>query len=335
MFGTRARPSLRWSLRKQGPGAKRPCGIKPSELSRRAVLAGLGAAATFSFAPARATTAPSPYKVGAIEIMIVSDGVLNVPLSFLLPETPPAEAAALFKAHSLPEGGAPLQTNVLLVKTDAERILIDAGSGSGFQPTSGKLQENLEAAGIAPDSITKVIFTHAHADHLWGVMDDFGDGERFPNARYVIAADEWDFWTNPDTPGRLPDVFKGIALGSARVLKAISGKIERRKAGDALAPGLTYVATPGHTLGHMAVLVEDGGQRLIAGGDVLTNAAVSFTRPDWRIGSDLDRDRGIATRKRLLDQLATDRIPLMGFHLPWPGCGTVERAGTAYRFVPL
>ena len=85
----------------------------------------------------------------------------------------------------------------------------------------------------------------------------------------------------------------------------------------------------------MSVLIEDGGQRLIVGGDVLTNTAISFARPDWRIGADLDRDQGIATRQRLLDQLTTDRIPLIGFHLAWPGYGAVERAGTAYRFTPL
>lgn len=316
------------------PGSRLP-GNTCRKISRRRVLAGLGAAAALPLGPGRATPAPVTHKVGAIEIMVVSDGVLNVPLSFLLPETPPEEAAALFKARGLPAGGAPMQTNVLLVKTGAERILIDAGAGAGFQPTSGKLQENLEAAGIAPEAITKIVFTHAHADHLWGVMDDFGDGERFPNARYVIAADEWDFWTDPDTPARLPDIFKGMALGSGRILNAIGRKTDRRKAGDTLAPGLSYAATPGHTPGHMAVLIEHGGQRMMAGGDVLANAAISFARPDWRIGSDLDRDRGVTTRKRLLDQLATDRIPLMGFHLPWPGHGAVERSGTAYRFVPL
>ena len=85
----------------------------------------------------------------------------------------------------------------------------------------------------------------------------------------------------------------------------------------------------------MAVLVENSGQSLIVGGDVLTNTAISFARPDWRIGADFDRDQGINTRKRLLDQLAADRIPLVGFHLAWPGYGAVERNGTAYRFTPL
>jgi glyoxylase-like metal-dependent hydrolase (beta-lactamase superfamily II) len=304
-------------------------------LHRRAVLAGLGATLALPGSRARAATAPVTHKVGAAEVSIISDGALNVPLSFSLPQTPPAEAAALFRAHGLPEGGAPVQTNVVLVKTGNELILIDAGSGPGFQPTAGKLQENLEAAGIAPGSITTVVFTHGHADHLWGVIDDFDDGDRFPNARYVIAAAEWDFWTNPDTASRVPDALKGMALGSSRILKAIEAKTERRKDGETVAPGLTYLATPGHTPGHMAVMIESGGQRLIVGGDVLTHTAISFARPDWRIGSDFDQDQGISTRKQLLDQLAADRIPLIGFHIAWPGYGAVERTGTAYRFTPL
>jgi len=102
-----------------------------------------------------------------------------------------------------------------------------------------------------------------------------------------------------------------------------------------VAPGMVYVGTPGHTPGHMAVGVENTGQRLLIAGDVFNNNAVSFAKPEWRVGGDFDRDQGITTRKQLLDQVATDRIRLIGFHLSWPGYGMVERRGTAYRFVPV
>ena len=204
-------------------------------MDRRAFLGGLGAVTIAPYA--RAATAPVPHKVGAVEVMVVSDGVLNVPLSFTLPENTSAEAAALFKANNLPEQIQPAQTNPVLIRTGNEFVLIDAGSGPNFQPTAGKLQENLEAAGIAPEKITKVIFTHAHADHLWGAIDDFGDGDRFPNASYVIAAQEWDFWRDPATADKMPDWLKGMALGTARTLAKIENKIERRKAGDTVAPG--------------------------------------------------------------------------------------------------
>jgi glyoxylase-like metal-dependent hydrolase (beta-lactamase superfamily II) len=302
--------------------------------NRRSVLAGIGAAAAAPLLPATAAQPPFRRKVGAAEVLVVSDGVLNVPLTFVLPETPREQAEALLTSHGLPPAGAPAQTNVTLVRTGSDLILIDAGSGANFQPTAGKLSENLEAASIDPARVTKVVFTHGHADHLWGAIDDL-DEERFPNASYVISSAEWDFWTDPATFGRAPDWLKPMAQAAARILKRLEPKTERRKAGDTVAPGLSYVESFGHTPGHMSVMIDSGGERLLVGGDVLTHPAISFARPDWRIGSDFDGDRAIATRKRMLDQLAADRMAFIGFHLPWPGHGLVERKDAAYRYIAV
>jgi glyoxylase-like metal-dependent hydrolase (beta-lactamase superfamily II) len=284
---------------------------------------------------ARAATAPHAIRVGDIAIDVISDGHLDIPVAFQLPRTPGGEVDALFKADGVE---TPRQfaspTNVSLVKTADELVLIDAGSGSTFQAAAGKLAENMEAAGIDRESVTKVVFTHAHADHLWGVIDDFDDSERFPNASYVISGAEWDFWTHPDALSRMPDTLQGMARGTQRILKRIESKIERREAGDTLAPGLTYLDAKGHTPGHMAVLVESNNERLLIGGDALTHSIVSFARPDWPWGSDFDQEVGVGTRRRLLDQLSGERLSLIGFHLPWPGRGYVERSSGAYRFVP-
>ena len=302
------------------------------------MLAGLGAALAAPLLRSGRAHAAVPglrRSVGTIDVTVVSDGALTVPLSFSLPEIPSADAAAFLSAHGLPAAGGPIATNVSLVASGSELVLVDAGSGANFQPSAGKLAENLEAAGVEPDKITKVVFTHAHADHLWGAIDDFDDSERFPNASYVISAQEWDFWVDPGTPARVPDWLKGMALASARILKRLEGKLERRNAGEGVAAGLTFVDTAGHTPGHMSVMVESGGERLLIGADALSHPAASFARPDWRWGSDYDSDRAVATRRRLLDLLALERIALIGFHLPWPGHGRVERRGTGYRFVPL
>lgn len=300
---------------------------------RRTVLAGIGAAA---FASQSRAAAPAFHRrVGLIELNVVSDGALNVPLSFALPDIPPREAAAFLAAHGLPAAASPIPTNVTVVKSGSELILVDAGAGGNFQPTAGKLADNLEAQGIATAQVTKVIFTHGHADHLWGAIDDFDDSERFADATYVMSAPEWDFWTDPDTPSRTPDWLKGMARASARILKRLEHKMERRGNGEAIAAGLSYVETGGHTPGHMSVMVESAGERTLIGGDALSHAAVSFAQPSWRWGSDYDSDRAVATRRRLLDWLAGERIPLIGFHLPWPGHGMVERSATEYRFAPL
>jgi glyoxylase-like metal-dependent hydrolase (beta-lactamase superfamily II) len=299
------------------------------------VLAGLAAAIGAPATPVHAASAGFRHGVGSIELTILSDGSLNVPLSFALPEIPAAQAQSFLASHGLPAGGSPIPTNVTLVKSGRELIAVDAGSGPNFQPTAGQLAENLEAEGIDPADVTKVVLTHCHADHLWGAINDFGDDLRFPNATHVISAQEWDFWTDPDTATRVPDWLKGMALASARILKRLEGRIARYGNDQEVAPGLRFLDTAGHTPGHVSVLVESGGERLLIGADALSHSAVSFARPEWRWGSDYDSDRAIATRKRLLDQLATDRIALVGFHLPWPGIGTVERSGTAYRFAPV
>jgi glyoxylase-like metal-dependent hydrolase (beta-lactamase superfamily II) len=305
---------------------------------RRRVLAGMaaaGAAATLPGLPAFGATAPFRRQLGSLEVSVFSDGTLSAPLSFALPEKSPAEVAGLLKANGIADGELPrAQTNVTLVKSGNELILIDGGSGPNFQPSAGKLTENLEAAGIAADKITKVVFTHGHADHLWGAIDDFDDGPRFPNASYVISSAEWDFWNDPRTAEKAPDWLKGMAIGTARMLKKIESRIERRKAGDTVAPGLTYVDSSGHTPGHMCVMLNSGNERLLVGGDVFNNGVVSFARPDWAVGADFDRDRGAATRKKMLGMLASEKIPLIAFHVAWPGHGRVEPGGNAFRFVP-
>jgi glyoxylase-like metal-dependent hydrolase (beta-lactamase superfamily II) len=144
---------------------------------------------------------------------------------------------------------------------------------------------------------------------------------------------EFDYWIKPGRDADVPDRFKTMAVGTARRLKAVAERIEQRKAGDEILPGIALVDTAGHTPGHVSVLVGTGGERVMIGGDALNHALVSFANPEWQWGSDMDAGAGAATRKRLLDQLATDKISLIGYHLPWPGLGRVERKDSAYRFV--
>ncbi len=306
-------------------------------VSRRVVLGGatvLAAAASFPrIVRARATQVLT---VGEIEISVVSDGTITLPVPLSLPDTPGEDLDALFRAAGRePPAEFVNQTNVVLVRSGGSTMLVDAGAGPNFQATAGRLEDNLAGFGLSPADVDMVIFTHGHPDHLWGALDDFEDGARFENATHVIAPVEHDFWADPETADRVPDWAKGMALGSARVLAAIEDRLERRAPGEAIAPGLSFLSTSGHTPGHASVLVESNGESLLIGGDALTNDLISFQRPDWRLGTDLDGERAAATRRTLLDRLATERMPMIGFHLPWPGHGLVERDETAYRFVPL
>jgi glyoxylase-like metal-dependent hydrolase (beta-lactamase superfamily II) len=283
----------------------------------------------------RAYAAPAVerFTLGGMKLTVLSDGSFTIPFSFLLASRDRSEVDALLSSRNLRTEFAEVPTNVVVVETGTDTVLIDAGGGSQFISTLGKLPDRLAQAGVDREKMTKVIFTHGHPDHLWGVIDEFDEANSFPNATYLIGSAEWDYWINRETAERIPDAFKGIAVGSLRRLKIIESKVDRRKPGDELAPGISYVDTAGHTPGHMSVLLTGGQDRLLIGGDALNHSIVSFEKPAWRWGSDLDPDKAAATRQRLLDMLATDRIGLIAYHIPYPGKGRVERKNGGYRFV--
>ncbi len=304
--------------------------------TRRDVLAGaatLGAVAALLPRAALAQATTHHFKVGAIEVTVLTDGSMAMPLGWVLPDRQPDEIGAVFKEAGQNLGDRTLQVNVALVKLGNERILIDAGSGQDFAPARGKLPGNLEKAGIKPEAITKVVFTHAHPDHLWGLIDPLDGGSMYPNARHYMGSVERDYWLTPGIETVVPEAVRGAAAGTQRRLKELGDKIETFKAGTEIVPGFLLFDTAGHTPGHMAVLLRSGSDQLVIGGDALVEPVISFARPEWRWGPDWDQDKAIASRKRLLDMLVTDKTPLLGYHLPWPGAGRVERAGTRYRFV--
>lgn len=308
--------------------------IPGSRCDRRLFMAGLAVGLASAWPTNSASANPEEaLKVGGASIETASDGTLSSSLAFMLPNTPREEVETVFKVEGQRAEATSIPTNASLVRIGSEIILIDAGSGNSFQPTAGKLGETLESRNISREAITQVVFTHAHPDHLWGAIDDFDDSERFPNARYVVPAAEWDFWTRDDVENLVPDWLKGLSVGSRRTLRRLESKLERRKPGESIAPGLTYVATPGHTPGHASVLVEAGREQVLIGGDALSHGVLSFRRPAWAFGSDLDRDLASRTRLTLLDRLANERMTLVGFHLPGSGVGHVERAGDSYRFL--
>jgi glyoxylase-like metal-dependent hydrolase (beta-lactamase superfamily II) len=302
------------------------------DFSRRDLMLGTAAFAASLGQHGVAFAAP-PHRltVGTFELTIVSDGHLVLPTTFLAPDAPGAERAAILgeSGETGAEFNAP--TNCTLIRTGNELILVDTGSGPHFMPSAGKLADNLAAAGIDRDAITTVVYTHGHPDHLWGVVDEF-DEPMFPQARYVAAAAEWDFWHGANALSGLPPERAGFVTGARRAYARIKDKVRMVKPGDDIVTGLRVLATPGHTQGHVSLEVE-GRDGLVIGGDALTHALISFRHPEWRPQSDHVPDLAAATRVRLLDRLAADRTRLIGFHLPWPGVGYVERKDRAYRFV--
>ena len=207
------------------------------------------------------------------------------------------------------------------------------GSGADFMPSAGKLVSSLDAIGLTPEDITHVLFTHAHPDHIWGVLDDFDD-PLFAEATYMMGRAEWDYWWNPETVDTIGAARAPFAVGAKRRMEAIEDAVELFDDGDEVLPDIAAIASYGHTPGHMAFEVRAGDDAALIVGDAIGNHHAAFARPDWPSGSDQDQDTAISTRTQLLDRLAGEQMRLVGFHLPDGGMGRVERTGGAYRFVP-
>ncbi len=319
-------------------------GLTDAEVTRRRVLAGGGSVAAClatglsvtlpggGSAVAAAPTAHT-FKMGNIEITVVSDGHLMLPARSEAPDAPEAERRAALAAAGTTGDMTQPPTNVTVIKTGSDLILVDAGSGPNFMPTAGKLSANLEAAGISADDVTKVIFTHGHPDHLWGVLDDFEEGPRFANAMHLMGASEWDYWISDDAEKGLPADRATFVAAARRNIAGIESKAERIKVGEEIVPGVIVFDTPGHTQGHISLEIASGGETLVVLGDALRHPVISFAHPDWRPAADHVPEQAAETRKKLLDKLATEKSRVIGFHLPFPGLGWVEKKDGAYAYV--
>ena len=301
-------------------------------LTRRHFLATATASLALPLAPRR-LWASSTLTMGPMRIDTLSDGNLVLPGDFILGGMPQAQMAQIITSYGLPTDQLTPPCNVTLMRDGTHTVLFDVGAGPDFQPTAGKLAAALDAAGITADDITHVVFTHAHPDHLWGLLDDF-DEPVFENAEYMIGQAEFDYWTDPNTVATIGEARTSFAVGAERRLMAIADRLRFITDGTEILPGVAARATPGHTPGHMSYELRAGTDSAMVLGDSLGNHHVAFERPDWASGSDQDKETAATTRVALLDQISADSMRLIGFHLPDGGVGHVEKSGDSYRFVP-
>ena len=303
-------------------------------LDRRKFLAGAAGLIAVGILPKNVFALAGPYafKQGAYDVTVVSDGTLMLPMSLIISGGKDDEVKKLLGAM-LHDDKAQFEASPLLLKSDKDVILIDTGSGNGFQPTAGKIADSLKAAGTDPATITKVIFTHAHPDHLWGTTG--ADGKTpYTGASFHMAETEWNFWSAPDLAGKMPKEMQGIVKTTAGQLAAIKDKVSMFKTGAEVLPGVNILDTAGHTPGHVSFELA-GGDGLIITGDAITNPLVFFPHPDWKFGFDADHTTAIANRKKLLDMAASGKKLLLGYHWPYPGLGHAEAKDAAYLYVPV
>jgi glyoxylase-like metal-dependent hydrolase (beta-lactamase superfamily II) len=281
---------------------------------------------------------PSRYalKVGDIDVLVVSDGVLPLPTQMLGHNADPADRAAWLKDMFLPQDAFDWALNVVVVRSGGKTILIDAGLGSDPDlnlPRAGQLIKRLEAAGIDLGSVTDLVLTHMHMDHIGGLLVD-GVKERLrPDLRIHVAAAEVEFWESPDfshtsMPPGFPDALRSAAK---RFMKEYRSHLRPFEEEHEVAPGVVVRRTGGHTPGHSVVRLASGGDGLTFAGDAVF--AVGFDHPDWHNGFEHDPGEAARVRVRLLRELAATGEQLVATHLPFPSVGRVAVDGDAFRWV--
>lgn len=323
----------------------------PLALSRRSLLAGAGVAAAAAYtgalrpssahakAPFSTTQAPAFYRFnhGKIQMTVVSDGPLPLgdPSGAFLGASKD-EISQMLTNNFLSTTNAVIDQNVLVVNTGDRLLMIDTGMGTStlFGPTTGKLMTSLKAAGINPADIDGILATHAHCDHIWGIMNDSGE-RNFPNAQIYISQADFDFWTDESKLSVTdPAYMKPFVEGARKHLLPNRDRIVFFKDGEEFLPGIQAISAPGHTIGHTIFMITSDGKPLAAIGDLTHHQILLVERPRLEFAYDTDPKQSANTRARILDMLATDRIPLLAYHFAWPGYGHVSKQGDGFRYHP-
>jgi glyoxylase-like metal-dependent hydrolase (beta-lactamase superfamily II) len=268
-------------------------------------------------------------KIGSIEVTALSDGPFPATLDSFI-DFPRAEAERLTGAK--PGDPLFLPVNAYLLRLGTNWALVDTGCGPTFGPDLGQLPNNLRALGVAPDQIDYVLLTHIHPDHALGLIDAAG-GAVFPNAELILHEREAAFWLNRDAAsGASERIRRNITKGQA-ACAPYRDRLRVVGDGEAL-PGVAAMLLPGHTPGHTGWFISAGRDGVLIWGDVVHLAAVQIPRPDAALVFDVDLDMARATRRRIFDQVAADRLRVAGAHLDFPGFGFIVRQGSGYRFEP-
>ena len=282
---------------------------------------------------------PSRYaiQIGEIEALVISDGVLPLPTATMATNANPVDLANWLQSMCMPPDAFDWPLNVMVVRSGNQTILIDAGLGQQFPgfPRAGQLPQRLEAAGIPLESVTDIIITHMHMDHVGGLLVDDMKTRLQPNVRIHISATEVDFWISPDfsrtvMPKPVPNVLRTTATS---FYNEYQNRLRLFQDRYEVAPGVTVRLTGGHTPGHAVVELRSNDELLIFGGDAMF--PVNFDHPEWQNGFEHDPEASVQVRLRLFRELAKHRGLLAAAHLPFPSIGHVVEKEDVFRWVPI
>lgn len=301
---------------------------------------GAAGAASPSAAPssaAAAAAAPGIYRypVGEALVTAFHEGTLGLPLKegFVV-NAPLPEVQGALEAAFLSPSRLDITFTVLLVEHRGHRILVDAGFGDSGPPGTGGTLRGLAALGIDRGSIDTVVMSHMHMDHVLGLR--LKDGSlAYPNAEVLVPSAEWAYWSDEGEASRASDRLKANFEAVRRIFGAGGPKRSLYEWDRELRPGFTALPAPGHTPGHTVFLLESAPARLMLVSDVTNHPALFVRHPDWSAVFDMDAAQARATRHRLLDRAAADRLQLAFYHAPFPATGHVRKEGAGYELVPV
>ena len=323
-------------------------------LTRRTVLSGTIAAAGASAlssalpptaraaAPLSGQQAPGyyRYKVGTIEITVVTDGVnrFKFPDGFVTNKSRDDVNDALAAQYLQPaKDMAAIPLSPCVVNTGSKLVVLDTGTGAAnlerSKGAAGQFHANLKASGIDRSQVDTVIISHFHPDHINGLL--MGDNSpAFPNAEIMVPAPEWKFWMDDAEMNKAGDRMKAAFAGPRRVFDGLKRQVTQYEAGKDVVPGITAVATPGHTPGHMSHVVSSGNDKVYVQADV-TVLPIFVRNPGWHVFFDQDAQMAEATRRKVYDMLAAEKMLVQGFHYPFPSLAYIEKISTGYRETPV
>jgi glyoxylase-like metal-dependent hydrolase (beta-lactamase superfamily II) len=316
------------------------------QVGRRGLLAstaaaiGLGALplAAQAEVPIAGKQAPGFYrfKLGDYEVTILHDGARSFPMPDKFVTNVPKDKALAEAAESyMPAGKVTVPFNPTLINTGSKLVLFDTGNGPSPDGAVGQLFPNLAAAGVRPQDIDLVVISHLHPDHINGLRTTSNE-IAFPNATIIAPDTEWSFWMSDENMAKATDaVTRNYFANTRKILTGLDERIGRYSWGKEVAPGITAVATPGHTPGHTSFAVASGNSRMMIQSDV-TNIPEFFLRnPDWHVMYDHDPELAQKTRHRFYDMAATEKMLVAGYHFSFPSAGHVEKDGPRYRLIPV
>jgi len=280
-------------------------------------------------------TQPSAYKrftLGAFEVTVLSDGhrVVEKPQGIFGTNVTETDVSSLLEENYLPVDKMQFTFAPTLINTGDDLVLFDTGNGEGGREGGvGQTLANLQASGYTPDQVSVVVLTHLHGDHINGLTE--GGAPAYPNARYVTGQAEYDFWSSTDRVGTPAENNHKAVVG--KVVPLVE-KMTFIGDGGSVVPGVTGMAAFGHTPGHMIFGIQSNGHKVMLTADTANHYVLSLQRPDWEVAFDADKAAAAATRKTVFDMIAADRLAFIGYHMPFPSVGYIEKVGEGYRYIP-